>query len=278
MDRTVSEVGRRIIDAVIEAPVAWRSPGELAERLGWSLDQTLDEIATLDAAGWLEAWELVDGPVVTLSLAATSSYGVRLVEVGHDETPKWARSGDPDPPALKATGVFRSERAAALNLVVDARPSVEAAAIEAEETADLAETLDGASRSCVAGRWPRPTLLIGGGLSPWPGPHQADQGDCPACRLAHLPAQAYCLWCDRWGLDVLTSQNQTSRRQTQRQTTTSSQKWQGDVRKQGAERWKRREKRKDRLILQAKQQRSTSPSDRNRRRAVSDSLVVGFGL
>ena len=76
MNLALSKVGRRVIDAVIDAPVAWRSPDELAERLGWSLERTLDEIAALDVAGWLEAWELSDGPVVTLSVAATASCNV----------------------------------------------------------------------------------------------------------------------------------------------------------------------------------------------------------
>ena len=72
MNQAFSEAGRRVIDAVIEAPVAWRSPAELAERLGWGVERTLDEIAELDAAGWLEAWELADGPVVTLSVAGSA--------------------------------------------------------------------------------------------------------------------------------------------------------------------------------------------------------------
>ena len=264
MDLALSDVGRRIVDAVIDAPVAWRSPGELAERLGWNLDQTLDEIATLDAAGWLEAWELIDGPVVTLSVAATASCGVRLVEVGHEETPRWARAGDPDPPSLKASGVFRSERAASLNLVADARPSAESAMILAEESAHLAGTQDNPARPETVERWPRPTLLIGGGLSPWPGPHQADDQDCPACRFAHLPAEAYCLWCDRWGLDILTLNPRHEQRKPHRQMTARVQQaWEVD-RKLDAQRRKRRKKRKDRRQAQAREQRFSTPLARVR--------------
>ena len=264
MDLALSEVGRRIIDAVIDAPVAWRTPVELAERLGWTLEQTQDEIATLDAAGWLEAWELIDGPVVTLSVAATANCGVRLVEVGHNETPKWARSGDPDPPSLKSSGVFRSERAAALNLVADARPSVEFAAIEAEESADLAATTPDPARPRSVERWPRPTLLIGGGLSPWPGPREADDQDCPACRLAHLPAQAYCLWCDRWGLDILTPEPRVTRPRSHRQPIAGVHQFQPDVGKHESERRKRRRKRKERRLVQVQQERISPPRDRAR--------------
>ena len=202
MNQALSDAGRRIIDAVIEAPVAWRSPGELAERLRWSLDRTLDEIAELDVAGWLEAWELVDGPVVTLSVAGSARCGVRLVEVGFDETPRWARPGDPDPPGLRSPGVFRGEPAAALGMLADARPSAEQAALQAEEAEGRAHAPTAAGRSGVPEAFPRPTLLIGGGLSPWPGPLQVGGSSCcPACRSGRLPALAYCLWCDRWGLD-----------------------------------------------------------------------------
>ena len=245
MSLALTEAGRRIIDAVIEAPVAWRSPGELAERLGWGLDRTLDEIATLDAAGWLEAWELVDGPVVTLSVAATADCGVRLVEVGHDETPKWARPGDPDPPHQRAVGVFRSEKAAALDLVADARPDAEATAILAEEAEQLAH----AGRPGWPERWPRPTLFIGGSLSPWPGPHQADDRDCPACRLAHLPAQAYCLRCDRWGLDLPVKAQGTHPGKARRAGLRHPHSL-GELGKHESERRKRRKKRKERRAAQ----------------------------
>lgn len=200
VDQGISEMGRRIIDAVIDAPVAWRSPGELAERLGWELERTLDEMADLDARGWLEAWELVDGPVVTLSVAATARCNVRLVEVGRDGTPRWARPGTPEPPAAPATGVFRGPPGAALDLVVDARPG-------AEDQAILAEEAEGRGAAAERGKGdadclPRPTVLIGGGLSPWPGPASRAPGHaCPACRSARLEAREYCLWCDRWGLD-----------------------------------------------------------------------------
>ena len=275
MDLKLSAVGRQLIDAVIDAPVAWRSPGELAERLGWSLDQTLDEIATLDAGGWLEAWELIDGPVVTLSVAATVDSGVRLVEVGHDETPRWARSGDPDPPHQRASGVFRSEKAAALNLVADARPGAELAAILAEE----AEGLVALHGHLTQGGWtekrPRPTLLIGGGLSPWPGPRQVEGEDCPACRLAHLPAQAYCLWCDRWGLDVLTPESRAARRKQFWQTAVQAQGAKMEARKHTCERRKRRRKRQERRQLQAERQSTSPPHDRARwANSVAVRLVV----
>ncbi len=260
MNQAISEVGRRIIDAVIDAPVAWRSPGELADRLGWTLDRTLDEIAELDAGGWLEAWELVDGPVVTLSVKATADCGVRLVEVGHDETPKWARSGDPDPPGHRASGVFRSEKAASMDLVADGRPSAELAAILAEE----AEGRNGAAgdprEHASIEKLPKPTLLIGGGLSPWPGPLQVDGQTCPACRSARLPARAYCLWCDRWGLDLDPAATGDHRKKA-RVPVPRMHNPKTDARRHESERRKRQGKRKERRSIQARRLKSAKKPD-----------------
>ena len=261
MDQEISAAGRRIIDAVIEAPVAWRSPGELANRLGWTLDQTLDEIADLDARGWLEAWELVDGPVVTLSLAATANCGVRLVEVGHDETPKWARSGDPDPPGLPAAGVFRSLQMAHLDLVADGRPGVEHQAMLAEEAEANSRTLaESGPHPGWLDRLPRPTLLIGGGLSPWPGPNQSNGPVCPACRSARLPARAYCLWCDRWGYDAEVIERGGVRGKARRPATRLTTQQQ-DVRRHESERRQRRAKRKARRSAQARRLRAVPKRD-----------------
>ena len=245
MNQAISAAGQRIVDAVIDAPVAWRSPGELAERLDWSLEQTLDEIADLDAQGWLEAWELVDGPVVTLSVAATANCGVRLVEVGHDETPRWARSCDPDPPGYRASGVFRSHKAASMGMVADGRPSAEYAAILAEDAENRATAIgDPRSRNSLE-KLPKPTLLIGGGLSPWPGPKQIEGLDCPACRSTRLPARAYCLWCDRWGLDLELSSGGIPRKISERPHGRLF-SHQTDARRRELERRKRQNKRKER--------------------------------
>jgi len=251
VNQVISEAGRRIIDAVIEAPVAWRSPGELADRLGWTLEQTLDEIAELDTKGWLEAWELVDGPVVTLSVAATADCGVRLVEVGHDDTPKWARSGDPDPPGQRASGVFRSQKAASMGLVADGRPSAENAAILAEETENRNGAVGDSRDQASIEKLPKPTLLIGGGLSPWPGPLQADGQTCPACRSARLPARAYCLWCDRWGLD-LDPDSTSIQRKKSKPTMARMHNPKADARRHESERRKRQQKRKERRSIQSR--------------------------
>lgn len=251
MNQAISEAGRRIIDAVIDAPVAWRSPGELADRLNWSLEQTLDEIADLDAGGWLEAWDLVDGPVVTLSVEATANYGVRLVEVGHDETLKWARSGDPDPPGHRASGVFRSQKAASMGMVADGRPSVEHAAILAEDAEERDAAIGDPRQGAFLEKLPKPTLLIGGGLSPWPGPFQNDARSCPACQLSRLPPRAYCLWCDRWGLDLELGSAVLPRKKSRRPQVRMH-KPKTDARRHESERRRRQQKRKERRSAQTR--------------------------
>lgn len=45
---------------------------------------------------------------------------------------------------------------------------------------------------------PHPTILIGIGSPPGVG----DDGSCPACGGWDLPANGYCLDCDRWGLET----------------------------------------------------------------------------
>src|SRR4051812_264339 len=110
----MTEDGSRIVEALVSAPVAWQSPEDLASATGRTLDETADLLAALDASGWLEAWERPGEVVVTLSVAAASRLGVRLVEVGPDETPRWSRLGMPDPKSPRASGVFRVERAASL--------------------------------------------------------------------------------------------------------------------------------------------------------------------
>ena len=268
MDLQITEAGQRVIDTVIEAPVAWRTPGELAERLGWTIERTLDEIAELDVAGWLEAWELIDGPVVTLSVAASFSCGVRLVEVGHDETPKWARSGDPEPPKALASGLFRSQQGAMLGLVADARPSVEQAAILAEEADARALELGDSRTWAMLEKLPRPTLLIGGGLSPWPGPNQAGGPTCPACKSARLPARAYCLWCDRWGFDLEAADKSEARSKPRSRTLRPAEFWHGD------ERRKRRKKRKERLSFQERKNRFKTQAKSNVKR--DDARLLGL--
>ena len=203
----LSEASRAVIRALLEAPLAWQTPAELARSLGGDLEETTDCVATLDAEGWLVAWDGCDGPgpAVTLSAEAASRLDARLVERGPDEMPRWATRDQDDPPARRALGVFRGERAASLEMVVDPRMPPDAAMEAAEDAAGRLADPDPAHARTAArvARMPRPTLLLGTGLSPWPGPDaaRASGGSCPVCGDRPLKPTMYCLSCDRWGLD-----------------------------------------------------------------------------
>ncbi|MEO6808214.1 MAG: hypothetical protein ABI353_03780 [Isosphaeraceae bacterium] len=188
-----------IFEAIIRGPVAWQALTDLAKAIGSDLDVTSDLLAELETSGWIEVWEQSDVLAVTLSPLGSARLGVRLIEVGPEELPRWGFVGDPEPPAPRAKGVAREARAAELLSVVDTSPGP----VLAAEIAELAATATQRAPGSV--HFPRPTLLIGQGLSPWPGPtcHNTEAPLCLACKGASLQAHMYCLYCDRWGLDHL---------------------------------------------------------------------------
>lgn len=199
----LTENGRRVIEALLKAPLAWQSPEQLASAMGFGVEETTDVLADLDASGWLTAWERRFDVVVTLSVEAAAKLGVRLVESGRGEDPRWAALGDPEPPMPRASGVFRDERAASLERVVDPSPMPDEAVERAEEAIERSEASADARRRAFLESLPAPTLLIGLGLSPWPGPGDGRKASCPACGSKRLKPSMYCLYCDRWGLDHL---------------------------------------------------------------------------
>ncbi len=255
--RDLSREGRRIIEALVKAPVAWQSPEELARALGWDVEETTDLVAILDSDGWLSAWERERDVVVTLSVAGASRLGLRLVESGRGEVPRWANPSDPDPPGLRASGVFRDQRAAALELVADPSTSAEEA-VERAELALIRSAIPSDPRiKAVIEALPGPTLLIGLGLTPWPGPGDGRKASCPSCGSRRLKPAMYCLYCDRWGLDHLLFDEPSSRLRPTLET-------KDDTRRREFERQTRKARRKARLLAQAEADRA---SKRRRRRA-----------
>lgn len=199
----LTEDGRRVVEALLAAAVAWQSPAELASATGRDVGETTDVVALLDVGGWLEAWERPGDVVVTLSVAAASCLEVRIVESGPGQTPRWARRGELEPPSPRASGVFRGERAARLERVIDTRPTAEQAAERAEEALIRSAIPADIRVPAVIDGLPAPTHLVGTGLSPWPGPGQGHKASCPCCQSRRLGPSTYCLYCDRWGLDHL---------------------------------------------------------------------------
>src|SRR5690606_3528885 len=81
------------------------------------------------------------------------------------------------------------------NFLIDPAPAPDLVAERAEEAADAFEEMP------EGPVLPFPTLLFGTNLTPWPGPDLDVSQTCPACGAGQLPKHAYCLCCDRWGLD-----------------------------------------------------------------------------
>jgi hypothetical protein len=251
----LSEDGRRIVDALIGARIAWQSPAELASALDRDLEETTDLLAILDADGWLASWDREVDVVVTLSVGAASRLGVRLVEFGQDEAPRWARSDEPEPPRPRASGVFRGERAASLELVVDPSIAPEEVAERAEEALSRsAVPTDPRKRPPIEGL-PMPTLLIGAGLSPWPGPGDGRKASCPSCGSKHLQPWMYCLYCDRWGLDHMLRDEPAPRPRSTRDP-------KDDARRRELERQARKSKRRTRRFAQAEAERQSKQRPR----------------
>ena len=143
---------------------------------------------------------------MTLSPLAAERLGVRIVEVGAAETPRWAPAGDPEPPAPRSRHVCVGERGASLEFVPDPAMPPEMAA----ERAERAERAAARPRPVLPANpadprlddAPRPSLLLGLGLTPWPGPGGPFGPPCPACGDRALRRHVYCLVCDRWGSDA----------------------------------------------------------------------------
>ncbi len=126
--------GLAVVEALIAAPLAWQSAAQLAWSVGWyDHDTCYDALADLESSSWLESWEDCPGCGVgiTFTARAAAALAIRIVEVGPDETPRWARADRPDPFPPKAKGVFRDY--GSLGLVIDPAPSAEDLAIAAEE-------------------------------------------------------------------------------------------------------------------------------------------------
>jgi hypothetical protein len=199
---------KAILDAVIDAPVAWQTPGMLAAALGWDVDEATDLLCTLDVEGWIVVWETDEGPLITLSPLGAERLNVHLVEIGRQEIPRWARPDDPTPPLPRAKRVSWSARNASLHRLIapDAAPEVSA------EFSEVSENLRVRARSLglkhrIPTRvedLPPPGGFLGLGPKPWPGPlARGANAVCPVCGDQPLSPHLYCLYCDRWGMDEM---------------------------------------------------------------------------
>jgi len=195
----------RLLQAIVSAPLAWQAPTQLAVQLGLALDDISDTIADLDAAGWLDPWEMGDAMFVTLSPSGAERMRVRLVMIGRSDAMRWSSIDEPEPEPPRVSG--RHQGLSSLDFIADPNPGPEEAAEAAERALRLARQKADAGDGNSMDMLPRPRFLVGSGLTPWPGPTRQPANPCPACGSRPLAESAYCLVCDRWGLDhLMTSQ------------------------------------------------------------------------
>ncbi len=188
-----------VLRAVVSAPLAWQTPAQLAGRLGVELESLNDALADLEADGWLDPWEMGEALFVTLSPVAAEWLGVRLDPVGRSDAMRWASIDDPEPSGpLASRGVGGGTL---LDLIPDPAPGPEAMLEASERALRIAASRAAAGDDSWFDSLPRPSTLLGSGLTPWPGPSRRAGRPCPACLSGPISESAYCLVCDRWGLD-----------------------------------------------------------------------------
>jgi hypothetical protein len=199
----IPDTWMQIMWVLVRGSVAWQTPTALAAAIGWNIEPTMDVLAMLDDAGWIEVWDKDEEPTITLSPLGAERLGVRLVEIGAALTPRWIDIGDPDPRPPAAKRVCGTARAAALHYVIDPHPSPLAVAEKAEDLVrhNKLRLPYQRARFWFEHDAPWPTTLLGLGLTQWPGPGRDPDEECPACGNLALKPSMYCLCCDRWGLD-----------------------------------------------------------------------------
>jgi hypothetical protein len=197
----LSEICLRLLRALTAAPIAWQTPAQLASRIGGPRESAFDALADLDASGWLDPWETDGEFYVTLTPHGAERLGVRLTPGGRSDTLRWVPVDDPEPcPRTSNPGQGDVD---AFDLIIDTipGPDEEAEAMERMEQLVRREVRLPANRS--EPRYPKPTVILGSSLTPWPGPLAAKAPICPGCRSGPICERTYCLVCDRWGLDHL---------------------------------------------------------------------------
>ena len=176
-----------VVEALLSASVAWRSPAHLAAGSGLPLPAVFCALADLEADEWICHWETEDELTVTLTPIGAARLGVRLIEVGHNEHPRWTNIESPDPPLPKAKGIFRDYQA--LALIPDPRSEV-----SLDEEAELVPVADpagcpGLGSPGAPDAQPHRHLEHGD-----PGHLRAPGEPCPACGSA-LSKRAGCPYC-----------------------------------------------------------------------------------
>jgi hypothetical protein len=93
--------GAIVLDAIVEGKLPWSTVDEICRFVRLDREQVLDQLADLEAEGMIESWEdWPKGLAVTLTPLMARRMGVRIVERGIHEEPRWAEAHEPDPPKI----------------------------------------------------------------------------------------------------------------------------------------------------------------------------------
>lgn len=227
---TLTDNELSLINGIIDAPIAWQTPDELAEATGLGIVETLACLCDLMLAGWVDHW-FRDGeahPHVTLSALGAVRLGVRLEERGPGEVLVWSHESASIRSRRRPGRAARARTEANAELLGQApdRQPTPAALAEALDELQL-QLQDRARRKHRARRieeLPNPTVLVGMadpaylpkddfarrnprmgscGVS-YPQNLQKERA-CKGCGGRDLKPSWVCPRCSRWGLDGLAS-------------------------------------------------------------------------
>src|SRR3954447_15594941 len=54
-----------VLDALVAAPIAWQSPGQVAEVLAAGVEETTELLCRMDVEGWIAVWDGEAGPALS---------------------------------------------------------------------------------------------------------------------------------------------------------------------------------------------------------------------
>jgi hypothetical protein len=123
----------KVVQGLIDGPLAWQTLDQLVCRLGLSIGEVIGARAELEFEGNIVTWEeWPQGTAVTFSPIGAERLGIEIFEVGPRETPRWFTKGTPAPRAPSAKRIFQDHET--LGQVVDPSPGpAELAEIREEE-------------------------------------------------------------------------------------------------------------------------------------------------
>lgn len=263
----IPESWRTILGALAAAPAAWQAPEEIAKRLNWDSDKTIDLLAELDVEGWVDVWERPDGVVVTLSPWGAARLRLQLAEFGQRYEPRWVSESEP------ALAGPRARRPAATTEAWEWRSDKYPLPDECAVLGERADQYSARPFAIPRNRdFPRPTVLVGLSTIPWPGPGSNIGRTCPVCGGRPLTPSSYCLYCDRWGLDsAVKSRRKQGASAQAREAGKSCERSVSDV---AFERARQRRKLRIKARIEREKSARDRPSKRGRKTVVPRAAVI----